>query len=904
MASKRPSADDGTASGKKVKAASLIGRDGISFLEKLWNGAWPTKDNDGTSSGKEHRVSAEEAASRLFDDLAFKAPQDPQDGSMKAFMEQSLLTWREDNNFQYDLQSVRHLGNDNLNQLAGLRKFLCGPRERPLLPSKFRTANKVVEFPLFSALPTPAHRHLLPGLLGSVVRTYGLKMTHGGRGEFCSFSIEGQQMRTSMESVAAKFVDAPAAAAPFKNLYDKRERSFDVFLTMKDKPPDVHRPLYACLLQSKHERDRQLQADAVQFLLDLGETYQSPLTHTLSAEKCPSTSSSHVVHTLPSEDIRKLCRLAGVACESGDIYDEIRGIALEFLENLLRDQVDGVTHQADGPLVISCDMVLRAAPLKPAIYGFGNRSGLRYIFSNSILKVLQQVCPGGSLSGQSLSIVHDLVVDLIERLGQSTQKVDRGDTPAVAYQTVRQPVLSILSSELMVTLLRETESAPTIELEAGQKLPPPCTEKILEQALHTLLAGQLLMHGKAECAKALDAFSRSGSIDGKLCFSPLLVASAFHVIVGDATTMTEKGAVFLATLVEYICAEVLDLAAKRAEAKTSFYRRDAKPVIDPRHLAQGVGNDAELRELFTGQMMNGGVISHIDSRLLSFAQGKSGAKERKTGALDEFSDEDAGVSLDIDGSHHALPLLDQSEVKERLEAHREEAQNEAYFRRRSRLSDRRHEYFEEYGYDDGPGANSDSDDGERRFGSDNESEYDEEAGRAEVMQELRKEFKKGYGPARIFDVVSPRTQEDRKREFFCALSPAGQVHLKEVRAEPVTAFQRRIDEIRLQQKEATQVFCPDAFMRLMLEKADESKLRANAAGHQVEGRIIFTHEAVLATQLITETYLLGLLKEAYLNGLDAGRYVLLASDVSMARGVRHETAASSSGDPSLAPDCA
>jgi len=226
-----------------------------------------------------------------------------------------------------------------------------------------------------------------------------------------------------------------------------------------------------------------------------------------------------------------------------------------------------------------------------------------------------------------------------------------------------------------------------------------------------------------------------------------------------------------------------------------------------------------------------------------------------------------------------LPLLDQSEVKERL-----------------------HGYFDEYGYDDGPGANSDSDDGERRFGSDNESEYDSEGGRAEVMQELRKESRKGYGPARIFDVVSPRTQEDRKREFFGALSSADQVLLKEARAEPVTAFQRRIDEIRRLQKEATQVFCSDAFMRLMLEKANGSKLRANAAGQQVEGRIIFTHEAVLATRLITETYLVGLLKEASLNGLNAGRYVLLASDVLAARGDRHEAASSSSGDPSFVPN--
>eukprot|EP00966_Prymnesium_polylepis_P021236 488402-Prymnesium_polylepis.1 len=200
----------------------------------------------------------------------------------------------------------------------------------------------------------------------------------------------------------------------------------------------------------------------------------------------------------------------------------------------------------------------------------------------------------------------------------------------------------------MVTLLRETESASTIELEAAHESPPPCTEKILGQALRTLLAGELLKHAENQCAKALNAFSRSGSIFsgsvGKLCFSPLLVASALNVIVGDAITLTEKGAVFLATLVEYICAEVLELAANCAEQKAARCcdrDRDAKPMIDPRHLSQAVGNDAELQKLFTGQMMNGGVISHIDSRLLSLANAQG--KKQKMGA-DE--DEDAEVSLD------------------------------------------------------------------------------------------------------------------------------------------------------------------------------------------------------------------------------------------------------------------
>jgi len=77
--------------------------------------------------------------------------------------------------------------------------------------------------------------------------------------------------------------------------------------------------------------------------------------------------------------------------------------------------------------------------------------------------------------------------------------------------------------------------------------------------------------------------------------------------------------VYLAAVLEYLCAEVLELAGNAA-------RDNKKTRIIPRHVQLAVRNDEELSKLLSGvTIANGGVLPNIHTILLP----KGGAKEEK-----------------------------------------------------------------------------------------------------------------------------------------------------------------------------------------------------------------------------------------------------------------------------------
>merc|ERR1712105_540641 len=85
-----------------------------------------------------------------------------------------------------------------------------------------------------------------------------------------------------------------------------------------------------------------------------------------------------------------------------------------------------------------------------------------------------------------------------------------------------------------------------------------------------------------------------------------------HLRKGNFATRIGRGArVFLAAVIEYLTAEILELAGNAA-------RDNKKARIIPRHLQLAVRNDEELNQLFAGVTISqGGVLPNILSVLLT-----------------------------------------------------------------------------------------------------------------------------------------------------------------------------------------------------------------------------------------------------------------------------------------------
>jgi len=350
---------------------------------------------------------------------------------------------------------------------------------------------------------------------------------------------------------------------------------------------------------------------------------------------------------LTTEAIKRIHRRAGVIFESGIIFEEQRGLARLYLENLVRTAVTNSEHRRSRGVVVADD-VLAARPLGVTLFGYGGRSAIRHVWSEGIHKVLKQVHPQKKLDPKALSVLNDVIsyvltnlIDRAKELRMSKRRheaewmeedEDACDERAYFYKTFDAKTAEDEGPSFNVRLYsgdKGDEAGGGTAEEGEEKLETPVVyvdARDIQTAVRIFLPGELAKHAVSEGTKAVTKYNvaqdRSRTISSRagLQFNVAQVG-----LVADRYTngfpMGDSAAVYLAAVCEYIAAEVLELSGNAARDHRSTF-------INCRHVMLAIRNDEELNKMLGGGdadhgkcvIRESGVLPNIHSVLMKIPQ--------------------------------------------------------------------------------------------------------------------------------------------------------------------------------------------------------------------------------------------------------------------------------------------
>ena len=226
-------------------------------------------------------------------------------------------------------------------------------------------------------------------------------------------------------------------------------------------------------------------------------------------------------------------------------------------------------------------------------------------YSSHIYKVLKQVHPDTGISSKAMSITNSFVHDVFERIAVEAGKLVRYNKKGtLSSREIQTAVRLILPGELAKHAVSEGTKAVT-KYTANMK-----GEEEELAAAYDLNAGAGKGKGKGgakltpKSKKATSRSSKAGIV------FPVGRVHRFLKLGRYASRIGAGAPVYLAAVMEYMVAEVLELAGNAA--------RDLKlKRVTPRHLLLAVRQDEELNKFLGGvTIAAGGVLPNIHRNLL------------------------------------------------------------------------------------------------------------------------------------------------------------------------------------------------------------------------------------------------------------------------------------------------
>ena len=344
---------------------------------------------------------------------------------------------------------------------------------------------------------------------------------------------------------------------------------------------------------------------------------------------------SKPTHIFFPSQIVTLLRRAGVLAEDQSVseYSAPWGIP-ELMERYLTEYIRGIQWRMQyvHNSTVTAKEAAAAIPYGKKLMGFGV-STVRDVWTPSLLALLRQQHPTLRLTPEGLSVLHDLVTDVMLRV--LARVTDMQNEYYNAHSCAEDCPSGPLGEYCVVNAgpeggdgrLDATQSIRLFFENSGQlngrlylEAPQRCTrEKDIFAALRYIFSGMLITVAVKEAAEALEKFCSRlpDALDGNM--DPLrtcLAKSTFqpeHVaLMAERVrniSMTTKAALVLAAVMEYLSAEIIELAGDNAKNGGHTY-------ITPRHIMLVIHDDDELKATFRHCVFRGAGVRPAISRVI------------------------------------------------------------------------------------------------------------------------------------------------------------------------------------------------------------------------------------------------------------------------------------------------